>query len=149
MIVDASILLCAFFPDEAQTQAQKLVREHVAGTLRLKAPALLPYELSNAIWQAERRSRVSRIQADEVLEAIGGLDIEIIPQARSLQDCIDSSLLIMARQFNCSVYDAAYLTLAETCNESLITADEKLYLAVHKHFKWILLIRDYPLDVLE
>jgi predicted nucleic acid-binding protein len=147
MIVDASTLICAFFPDESQAQAQKLVREHIAGRLRLKAPTLLPYELGNAIWQAERRGRVNRSQADEILDAFAGLDIEIISQARSLQDCIDSGLLKVARQFNCSVYDAAYLTLAEACNEPLITADEKLYLSVHKNIEWILLIRDYPLDL--
>ena len=49
MIVDANVLLRAFFPDEAQAHAQAVVREHVAGRMHLKAPSLLPYELTNAV----------------------------------------------------------------------------------------------------
>ena len=140
MIVDASVLLCAFFPDEAQAQAQSLVREHVAGRIQLKAPSLLPYELSNAIWQAERRGRVSRSQADEILQAFIGLDIEIIPQTLG-------EMLPQARRFNCSAYDASYLALAEARQESFITTDERLYAAVHAHFDWVIWIRDYPCAV--
>lgn len=139
MIVDASVLLCAFFPDKAQTQAQRLVREHVAGRVQLKAPALLPYELSNAVWQAERRGRVSRSQADEIQQAFTGLDIEIIPQTWG-------EMLPLARRFNRSAYDAAYLALAEARKEALITADERLYHDVRDHLDWVIWIRDYPGD---
>jgi predicted nucleic acid-binding protein len=81
MIVDANAILRAFFSDEAQAQAQAVVREHVIGRIHLSAPALLPYELSNAVWRAERLGRVTRTQADEILQAMVDLDIEIIPQA--------------------------------------------------------------------
>jgi predicted nucleic acid-binding protein len=70
MIVDASVLLSAFFPDEAQTQAQTLLREHVADRIHLNAPTLLSYELSNALWQAERRARISRSQTEEIFQAL-------------------------------------------------------------------------------
>ncbi len=79
MIVDASVLLCAFFPDEAQIQAQAVLREHAAGRERLKAPALIVYEVTNAVWQAERRKRISPVQSDEILQAASGLDIELLP----------------------------------------------------------------------
>ena len=59
MIVDASVLLHAFLPDELQLNALKLVRKHVSGSVHLKAPTLLLYELSNAVWQAERRGRLT------------------------------------------------------------------------------------------
>jgi predicted nucleic acid-binding protein len=146
MIVDASVLLCAFFPDEAQPQAQRLVREHVAGREKLIAPALLPYELSNAVWQAERRGRVSRSQADEILQAYAGLEIEIVPQTGSLRDCFESEMLPLARRFNCSVYDATYLALAEARKEALITADERLYNAIRDHLERVIWIGNYPLD---
>jgi predicted nucleic acid-binding protein len=138
MIIDASVLLSAFFPDESQVQAQQLVREHVAGRISLKAPTLLPYEISNAIWQAERRTRISRIQADGVLKACIGLDIEIIPQAWGV-------MLSLARRFNCSAYDAAYLSLAQSRGEPLITADERLVRAVRDQLDWVIWIRDYPI----
>jgi predicted nucleic acid-binding protein len=136
MIVDANVLLRAFFPDEAQAQAQAVVREHVAGRIHLMAPALLPYELCNAVWQAERRGRVTRPQADAVLQAMAGLEVEITPQTWG-------ALLPLARQFDRSAYDAAYLALAQATSQPLVTGDERLYNAVYAQLNWVLWIEDY------
>ena len=35
MIVDASVVLASFFPDEDQAQAQAVIRDHVADRLQL------------------------------------------------------------------------------------------------------------------
>lgn len=136
MIVDANVILRAFFPDEVQEKAQALLRDHVVGGLQLKAPSLLPHELSNAIWQAERRQRISSQQADEIIAAVEGLQIEIL-----LLDM--GEMLPMARQFDRSAYDAAYLTLANKLDEQLITGDERLWKAVHSHLDWVVWIEEY------
>ena len=136
MIIDASVLLSAFFPDEAQAQAQAVLRDHVAGRVRLKAPALLAYEVSNAVWQAERRGRISGTQADEILRAAAGLEIELL--------ALDwGESLPLARRFGRSAYDAAYLTLAERSGEPLITGDERLYNVVHPALDWVMRVEDY------
>jgi len=137
MIIDASVLLHAFLPDELQPNALALVRQHITGSVQLKAPALLLYELTNAVWQAERRGRVSREQAGRIIKSFAGLNIEIISQ--SWGEIID-----LARQFGRSAYDAAYLALAQQLSEPLITADLRLYNAVHAHLDWVLWIGDYP-----
>jgi predicted nucleic acid-binding protein len=139
MIVDASVLLCAFFPDEAQAQAQVLLRDHAAGRERLKAPTLVVYEVANAVWQAERRGRISGTQADQILKAAAGLEIELLPL-----DWGES--LPLARQFNRSAYAAAYLSLADRLNERLITADERLYNAVHSKLKWVEWLGNYSAE---
>jgi len=136
MIIDASVLLSAFFPDEAQAQAQAILRDHVAGHVRLKAPTLLAYEVSNAVWQAERRGRISGTQADEILRAAAGLEIELLPL-----DWGES--LPLARRFGRSAYDTAYLRLAERSGEPLITGDERLYNAVHPALDWVMRVEDY------
>ena len=136
MIVDASVLLRAFLPDEHQSQALGVVREHASGKLQLKGPALLPYELSNALWQAERRSRLTCSQADRILQAFVKLEIEIISQSWGV-------MLPFARQFNCSAYDAAYLALAQETSEPLLTGDLRLYNAVHNDLNWVLWIETY------
>jgi len=136
MILDASVLLNAFFPDEAQAQTQALFHAHAAGKTRLKAPSLLAYEVSNAAWQAERRGRISSAQADEILQAVSALGIELL----SL-DWGES--LPLARRFGRSAYDAAYLRLAEKLGEQLITGDERLYNAVKGKLDWVLWIGDY------
>ena len=136
MIVDASVLLSAFFPDEAQAQAQSILHQHAAGRERLKAPALIVYEVTNAVWQAERRERISSAQADEILQAAAGLDIELLPSNWG-------GSLPLARRFGRSAYDAAYLALAEGLGESMVTADERLYNAVHAKLKWVLWLTTY------
>ncbi len=136
MIVDASVLLSAFFPDEAQVQAQAVLRRHAEGRERLKAPTLIVYEVTNAVWQAERRGRISSAQADMILQAAAGLDVELLPLHWG-------ESLPLARRFGRSAYDAAYLALAERQGELLITADERLYHAVHPKLKWVLWLGDY------
>lgn len=136
MIVDASVLLRAFFPDEAQGRAQALIGDHVAGRVALKAPALLPYEVSNAVWQAERRGRIDAAQSGEILQSMAGLEIEIVAQGWE-------QMLPLARRFGRSAYDAAYLALAQASGEALITGDERLYNAVHSELDWVVWIEDY------
>lgn len=139
MIVDASVLLHAFLPDELHPAAIWVVREHAARRLELKAPSLLPYELGNAIWQAERRGRITRQQADEAIQAFAGLEIELIPLEWG-------EMLPLARRFERNAYDAAYLTLAEQLGEPFITGDLRLYNAVHPVLDWVLWVGDYPHD---
>lgn len=136
MIVDASVLLEAFFPDEAQPQAQLLLRQHAAGQVRLKAPALLLYEVSNAVWQAERRGRILPAQADEILLTAAELNIELLPMEWG-------EMLPLARGFGRSAYDAAYLRLAERSGEPLVTGDARLYNAVHAGLDWVVWIGNY------
>jgi hypothetical protein len=51
--------------------------------------------------------------------------------------------LPLARQFNRSAYDAAYLTLAQDTGQQFITGDLRLYNAVHSQLNWVLWIEDY------
>lgn len=136
MIVDASVLLRAFFPDEAQVKAQAVVRDHVVGRIQLRAPGLVIYELSNALRQAERRKRITAEKVEEIIEAMKGLQIEILPLELG-------EMLPLARRFDRSAYDAAYLTLAEKMDEELITGDERLYDAVREHLDWVVWIENY------
>lgn len=115
MILDASVLLSAFFPDETQEQAQFVLREHEAGRVLLKAPMLLIYEVTNAVWEAERRGRISSAQTNEILRATAGLDIELFPLEWG-------ESLPLARRFGRSAYDTAYLTTSAKPSSPAICA---------------------------
>jgi len=136
MIVDASVLLSAYFPDENQTQAQALLWEHVAGQIHLRAPDLLYYELSNALRQAERRERISELQTEKILKSMKGLEIEILPIPLG-------AMLPLARRFDRSAYDAAYLFLSEFVDEPLITGDMRLFNAVRHKLVSVLWIGEF------
>jgi predicted nucleic acid-binding protein len=137
MIVDASVILSAFFPDEDQAQAQALIREHVMGRVELVAPTLLVYEVTNAVVQAQRRGRISDAQAENILTSFEGLGIALRPVTWQ-------KMLPLAQRFERSAYDAAYLALAEIAERPLITGDRRLYNAVHERLDWVQWVGDYP-----
>jgi predicted nucleic acid-binding protein len=137
MIVDASVILSAFFPDEDQAQAQTLIREHVMGRVELVAPTLLLYEVTNAVVQARRRGRISDEQAGNILTSFEGLGIALRPVTWQ-------QILPLALRFDRSAYDAAYLALAEMTKQPLITGDRRLYNAVHEHLDWVQWMGDFP-----
>ena len=136
MIVDASVILSAFFPDEAQGQAQALIRDHVIGHLELAAPTLLLYEVTNAVLQARRRERINDEKADDILSSFEGLRIALKPVSWQ-------QMLPQAVRFDCSAYDAAYLALAEATGQPMVTADSRMYNAVREHLPWVQWIGDY------
>jgi predicted nucleic acid-binding protein len=137
MIVDASVILSAFFPDEAQGQAQALVRDHVMGRVELAAPALLLYEVTNAVVQARRRGRITEEQAQHVLTSFEGLGIPF-------RQVTWQQMLPLAVHYDRSAYDAAYLALAEAIDQPLVTGDRRLYNAVHQDLDWVQWIGAYP-----
>jgi predicted nucleic acid-binding protein len=100
------------------------------------APSLLPHELANAVWLAERRGRIDSPQADQILETIDGLDIGILEVGWV-------EMMPFARQYHRTAYDAAYLGLAHAQGQPLITADLRLYNAVHTDLGWVRWIGDY------
>jgi predicted nucleic acid-binding protein len=136
MIVDASVILSAFFPDEAQDQAQALIRDHVIGQVQLTAPTLLLYEVTDAVLQARRRARISDEQADGILSSFEGLGIALEPVGWQ-------QMLPLAIRFDRSAYDAAYLALAQLTEQDFITGDSRMYNAVQEHLDWVQWIGDY------
>lgn len=139
MIVDASVILSAYFPDEDQAQAQALIREHVMGRVALIAPTLLLYEVTNAVVQAQRRGRISDEQARSILTSFEGLAITLRPVPWQ-------QILPLALRFDRSAYDAAYLALAEMTDQPLVTADRRLYNAVHEQMDQVQWLGDYRQD---
>jgi predicted nucleic acid-binding protein len=136
MIIDASVILSAYFPDEAQTQAQALIRDHVLGRVELAAPTLLPYEVTNAVVQARRRGRITDEQGQNILAVFEGLEIATRPVSWQ-------QMLPLAVRYDRSAYDAAYLALAEMAGEPLVTGDRRLYNAVREHVDWVQWVGDY------
>lgn len=134
MIIDASVVLSGFFPDEeGQAEAQALIRAHVQQEVELLGPALPTNEVVNAILQAVRRDRIDLEKGQEILTAFQGLGIPVadVPWDRVLE---------LARTYDRSAYDGAYLAFAEQTRSRLITGDRHLYNAVRDHLPWVLWI---------
>ena len=84
------------------------------------APRIWWYELRNALLVNERRGRVSPQQVSETLEDSLALGISIDDEHD------ESRLLDLARRFELTVYDAAYLEVAVRRSLPLATLDLRL-----------------------
>lgn len=134
MVIDASVILRGFFPDEAgQAEAQALIRAYAQQEVELVAPTLLPYEVTNAILQAVTRDRIDLETGREILTAFQALGIPTteVPRHRALA---------LAHAHDRSAYDGAYLALAEETGGELVTGDRRLHNAVKDHLPWVLWI---------
>jgi predicted nucleic acid-binding protein len=135
MIVDANVVLRAYFPDEEQGKAQALIRDHVSGRVELIAPTLLVYEFTNAVVQAVRRRRITAEDGEAILGSFDGLAIQLEPVSWQ-------QMLPLAHRFDRSAYDAAYLALAEAKQLPLVTGDLRLYNAVRDSLDFVRWIGD-------
>ena len=137
-VIDASVVLKWYLDDEEYGQkALSLLAKYVSEELDIIAPSLLEYEVINGLLIAQKRGR---IKEENILTAIGGfvnLEITIMNVSHLYQ-----KVLHYCKVYNCSAYDASYLTVAENEGAVMITSDAGLYKAARKDLKWIKWIGD-------
>ena len=118
LVLDCSIVAALCFQDEQSTLADRaldLLIEEGAW-----APGIWWYELRNVLVVNERRGRIDSVRTAAFLADLAQLPIEIDHRAD------EATVLSIARQYELSVYDAAYLELALRRQAALATLDRKL-----------------------
>ncbi|MCP4661419.1 MAG: type II toxin-antitoxin system VapC family toxin [bacterium] len=102
-------------------------RAHVA------APALLLYEVTNAIYQYEKRSLINGSSADRFLRLACALPVELFGESD-----LHVQALRFSRRFSLpATYDAHYLALADHLGGELWTTDRRLVKAVESDLEWV------------
>ena len=86
-------------------------------------PSIWALEITNAVLVAERRKRVKPQDVRRFVELLGGLTI--IEDSQSVTDTV-RHVLPLAREYNLSAYDAAYLDVAVRQGAPLATLDSAL-----------------------
>jgi len=117
-VLDASVALAWCFEDEASVEAIEVLERLKEGTAVV--PALWFLEVSNALLNAERRGRLTPTESTIFLELLRQLPIrveEISPRQ------FWEEILVLARAYHLSTYDAAYLTIAMRTGLPLATLD--------------------------
>ncbi len=136
--VDASLVLQLFLgPDDVQ--AWELWDEWTTKDVRIHAPGLLGYEVTNALHRCQRAGMFSPSARDIVLEAVFDLPIEFEDTSgpfhrRALAVAVELGLP--------ATYDAHYLALARTLDVELWTNDSRLHRAVGDRDPRVKLLRD-------
>jgi predicted nucleic acid-binding protein len=122
-VLDASVTACWAFRDEDHPRA-----DHALQRMRddeAVAPILWWFELRNILVVNERRKRLTEADSSAFLRDLSrlGITLDRLPE--------ESEVLRLARAHRLSVYDAAYLELAQRKGVSLATLDEDLIRAAH------------------
>lgn len=124
LVLDSSVTLSWFFEDE-RTSATASVLERVVEQGAV-VPAIWRLEVANALQSGLRRGRVDVAFRDATLSDLGQLDIVSDPDTDSHAW---AETLQLADRFRLTLYDAAYMELAQRRHLPLATLDRELRMA--------------------
>lgn len=108
-VADASVAVGWVHPAQATTQTAAML-DALAEGATLEVPALWPLEVANALLVLVRRRKLTEDERQTGLGWLRGLPLRIDPEGASLAF---SRLSELAAAHQLSVYDAAYLELAQ------------------------------------
>jgi predicted nucleic acid-binding protein len=117
-VVDASVALAWGFSDESSEYADAVLVALEGQTVLV--PAIWSVEIANALAVGERRKRIHPPEVRRFIELLKGLSIA---EESQLFGDVLSNILPLAREYNLSGYDAAYLDIAIRHGALLATLD--------------------------
>lgn len=120
IVIDASVMGARLLPDEENADVAEAVLEELA-TEQGIVPALFWYEIRNVLLQAMRRKRIDR---QELGDCLVRLTDEFALEVDDEHD--EARTVALAERHGLSMYDAAYLELAERRGAKLATFDGSL-----------------------
>jgi predicted nucleic acid-binding protein len=137
LVIDASVAAKWFLPAAGEPLAQEaleLLRRYGDGEIRFLVPDLFWGECGNVMWKAVQQGRLSRSAAEAAVMALAGRGFPTTASRELLADAFN-----LATTFGRSVYDCLYVALALRSNAQMVTADEKLAIALAAHLpvKWL------------
>jgi predicted nucleic acid-binding protein len=121
-VVDASVALAWCFEDESSSVADTLLERLRQGD-QVIVPAHWPTEILNGLLFAARRKRIAPDQPRLLWDELGSLPIEAEPALTSVKA---QAVLALGEKYGLTMYDAAYLELAQRRQLSLATLDTDL-----------------------
>jgi predicted nucleic acid-binding protein len=119
LLLDTSVAVKWFVPEEDSAKALSLRQAHVDHELQLCAPEALLMELANALRYS---SEFSAGEITEALETLFELNVLFVPFDLDILN----SAVIISTEHDLAVYDAYFLALARALEMPLITADRKM-----------------------
>jgi predicted nucleic acid-binding protein len=121
VVLDASTALAWCFPDEANDYADAVLVALEGKTILV--PSVWSLEIANAVLVGERKKRLGQSEVRRFITLL-----ESLPLAQDMPPAGEhaNNVLPLAREYNLSAYDAAYLELAIRSGAPLATLDSRL-----------------------
>lgn len=120
-VLDVSVAAKWFLPDERCAFADALL-ERVMGE-GAYAPALFRWEIESVLLAAERAERIAPDDVDAALDALRDIPLILEPAGERM---FAGAEVQLARHYDLTPYDAAYLALAASRRLALATDDAAL-----------------------
>jgi len=140
-ILDASVIVKWFIPEEESNKALKLKELLLRGETTLYSPRYAIVEIANAL----TLHPVVKLSQNDIVDAI--LASEKMLTLTDLSQEEWKTAIKLAKEIPTPVYDSAYLSLSLNMNFIFITADSKLYARLPGNLKpHVSLLRDLPLE---
>jgi predicted nucleic acid-binding protein len=117
VVVDASVIMAAFFPEPFHEESVALLDSGV----RLFAPDLIYAEVGNVIWKRHGRGDIDNKDAADIFNDVMSLPLEITA-SKQLAD----QALTLAMQTGRTVYDCLYVALAVQTKTIMFSNDRRL-----------------------
>ncbi len=137
MVLDASVAVKWFIPENDTDLANDILLAFLADELVLHAPQIIRYEVCSALAKAclgrVSDTKANRMQKKQAIQCVGkffSLPIQIHDVAASQA----RGSLEMAVDFHKSYYDMIYVSLARHLDCQWCTADNRVLHAVPDHF---------------
>jgi predicted nucleic acid-binding protein len=141
VVVDTSIVLKWVLDEPDSDTALALLTRWINYEIIIQAPALLAYEVANALFQRVRKGEMTAESAWQALENV--LFPELLLNFVEYTG-ISKRAILLAQQYNLpATYDAHYLALAEQVKCEYWTADTRLYNAVKDKILWVHPLSEY------
>ena len=120
VVVDASVVAKWYVEEEWSDIALKVRADYEKGLIDLIAPYLLFYEVSNSLRQSPD------LNASDTSDSVKSLiDMQLDSQLLTKEEI--EKIVMIAFEFNISIYDAVYFALSRSLGVNFLTGDEKLY----------------------
>lgn len=126
-IVDSSVATAWCSTSQATPLSEAALE--AATRFGMLVPAHFQLEVANALRQLERRNRIATAEVDAFLAALTQLSVEVDAAAQAQTFAL---IVPIARRFDLTTYDAAYLELALRTGLSLATRDAALAAAARQ-----------------
>lgn len=121
-MIDASVTLSWLFEDESDPTAQQALDAVEKGT-RIYVPGHWALEISNALRMAEKRGRINDGDVIRIKSMLAALEPSVDDET---SDHAFDDTFSLARRYELTIYDAAYLELAIRQQIPLVTLDRDL-----------------------
>ena len=125
VVIDASVVVKWFIEEEASEEALAIRTQFIEGEIELMSPSVLNYEVLNALKYSTLYNIQELIIAATALENYGIIQVPLNGEYAK-------QVVTIALENEISIYDAAYIGLAEIMETQVYTADIQMSEKVQK-----------------